>query len=628
MANVGSGAVGQTLIGNGNGAGPRYANIGTSSGLTNHGVVISQAANAFVATNAGTLGQVLASNGSSADPSFQSVGSLGVITTITGDSGGPESPDGSGNFNIFGTGSITSVGTANTETIQLTGLTNHTVLVGAGTATITKVGPGSAGQVLQSAGASADPAYSTATYPSTAGTTGTILRSNGTNWVNTTATYPTTTTVNQVLYSSSANVIGGITATASAIMNTSAGGVPSFATSPACSGTLTAGTGLTATTGAITATAGNVVITAGNLTLPNTNAGGTQGEIVQGGTRYWSNFNGNLFIGSGSGNLTTTGTRNTGIGQTTLIAATTTNDSTAVGYNALAATTTGVNTAVGAAALQTVSTGTANVAVGYQAGASATGTSNSYLGYQAGLNQTTGDNNVGIGEETLRTCSSNNNVAVGARAMYSIGGAVTGDGNTAIGYGVLNVITSAEYNTGLGYLSLLNLVTGDQNIAIGPSSATQYNGAESSNIIIGNIGVTGESNKIRIGTAGSGSAQQNACYIAGINGVTVTGTAVLCAIDGQLGTIVSSVRYKDNIVPIEQTSVLDLTPVEFTYKADKTKTKCYGLIAEQVHEIFPYLCFYDEKGNPESVKYHELPVLLLKEIQMLKKRIEILEKTG
>src|SRR5271154_590244 len=39
------------------------------------------------------------------------------------------------------------------------------------------------GQVLQSKGVSSTPAYSTATYPSTAGTIGNVLTSNGTNWL-------------------------------------------------------------------------------------------------------------------------------------------------------------------------------------------------------------------------------------------------------------------------------------------------------------------------------------------------------------------------------------------------------------------------------------------------------------
>ena len=73
-----------------------------------------------------------------------------------------------------------------------TTLTSHGVLIGAGTSAVAATAAGSAGQVLQSAGASADPTYSTATFPSTATGTGTILRADGTNWVATTATYPTT----------------------------------------------------------------------------------------------------------------------------------------------------------------------------------------------------------------------------------------------------------------------------------------------------------------------------------------------------------------------------------------------------------------------------------------------------
>jgi len=77
----------------------------------------------------------------------------------------------------FGTAVVAGGGTGRTT------LTNHGVLVGAGTTAITQLAAGSAGQVLQSGGASADPAYSTATYPSTAGTAGNILKSDGTNFV-------------------------------------------------------------------------------------------------------------------------------------------------------------------------------------------------------------------------------------------------------------------------------------------------------------------------------------------------------------------------------------------------------------------------------------------------------------
>ena len=66
-------------------------------------------------------------------------------------------------------------------------LTQYSALVGGASNAITSVGPGTAGQVLQSGGASANPSYSTATYPSTAGTAGNILTSNGTNFVSSSA---------------------------------------------------------------------------------------------------------------------------------------------------------------------------------------------------------------------------------------------------------------------------------------------------------------------------------------------------------------------------------------------------------------------------------------------------------
>lgn len=85
---------------------------------------------------------------------------------------------------IFGTAVVAGGGTG-----QVT-LTNHGVLVGAATAAITQLAAGTAGQVLQSGGASADPAYSTATYPASSGGTGKILYDNGTNFVESTPTFP------------------------------------------------------------------------------------------------------------------------------------------------------------------------------------------------------------------------------------------------------------------------------------------------------------------------------------------------------------------------------------------------------------------------------------------------------
>jgi hypothetical protein len=84
-------------------------------------------------------------------------------------------------INSQATGIVGNTGTA----FVSTAVTNHgIVLGGSSSSTLGNVGPSAtAGQVLQSAGSSADPSFSTATYPSTAGTSGNVLTSNGTNFV-------------------------------------------------------------------------------------------------------------------------------------------------------------------------------------------------------------------------------------------------------------------------------------------------------------------------------------------------------------------------------------------------------------------------------------------------------------
>lgn len=242
MAYVGQGTPGKVLTAHAPSGRSKWLDIGTESTLTDHGVILGQGVNAFVATGPGAIGQVLTSNGAAADPTFQAASASGAITTVTGNSGGPESPL-AGNFNVLGTGSITTVGTANTETIQLTGLTNHAVLIGAGSATITNVGPvASTGAVLMSNGVGNDPGFSTATYP-------------------------LTTTVSQILYSSATNTVAGLATANSAALVTTAAGVPVF------SGTMTDGqmiigdTSGTPVAGTITSTGGSVTVTTGAGTL-------------------------------------------------------------------------------------------------------------------------------------------------------------------------------------------------------------------------------------------------------------------------------------------------------------------------------------------------------------------------
>ncbi len=175
-----------------------------------------------------------------------------------------------------------------------------------------------------------------------------------------------------------------------------------------------------------------------------------------------------------------------------------------------------------------------NTGIGYLALSSLAGSggSNTALGF-ASLNAvTSGDNNTGVGADSGMVLN-------------------TGESNSLFGYASGLAITSGNSNTLIGVASANRLVSGSYNIIVGSSTnaplpfttAAGYNYTtnESSNIIIGNQGVTGDSNILRIGMSGSGNGQQNKCFISAINGITVATADQLVVVNGsdQVGAIAS-----------------------------------------------------------------------------------------
>jgi hypothetical protein len=157
------------------------------------------------------------------------------------------------------------------------------------------------------------------------------------------------------------------------------------------------------------------------------------------------------------------------------------------------------------------------------------------VGFQSMQSLTDGASNVGVGVNSGRLITTGtNNTLVGSTS----GSAITiGIRNTLIGAGAAGSMTEGDNNIAIGFQPMGSLLTGDSNIAIGTTAGSAYTGSESSNIIINNTGTIADNNTIRIGTQGAGAGQQNQCFIAGINGTSVTaaGTVVIDA-SGQLGT--------------------------------------------------------------------------------------------
>ena len=162
--------------------------------------------------------------------------------------------------------------------------------------------------------------------------------------------------------------------------------------------------------------------------------------------------------------------------------------------------------------------------------------------------------------------------------------------------------------------------TGGNNTIIGSASGGSYVNTEDSNIILGSniTGTATENNVLRIGSGtGTGDNQINKAIVCGINGITVTGSAVLISSSNQLGILLSTMRVKDNIKDMGDHSsrILSLRPVTFTYTVGDDKSTQSGLIAEEVLTVMPELVLNDGEGLPQTVKYHELVPLLLNEIQ-------------
>jgi len=292
------------------------------------------------------------------------------------------------------------------------------------------------------------------------------------------------------------------------------------------------------------------------------------------------------------------------------------NFTTAAGDHALQALTLGVgNTAIGTFSLFSVTTGSFNTALGAGSLDLNTADENTATGAAALLFNTTGTQNTanGTGALELNTIGSQN-TANGAFALFSNAGSL----NTANGVQALFSNTTGSDNTANGVQALFSNATGGFNTAIG-EAALFSNTNGSSNIALGSgagFNVTTANSVICIGADGANVS--NSCYIGQIFGATsASGTAVFINSDGRLGTTTSSLRFKEDINPMNKASetVLALKPVTFRYKKeiDPAGRSQFGLVAEEVEKVNPDLIVRDNEGKPYSVRYDQVNVMLLNE---------------
>jgi endosialidase-like protein len=319
---------------------------------------------------------------------------------------------------------------------------------------------------------------------------------------------------------------------------------------------------------------------------------------------------------------------NTAEGQSALLSLTSGNYNTAIGFLSLLSTTTNsFNTGVGAGALLSNVAGSFDNPNGIPPGSENTGT-----GAGALLSNITGAQNTANGSFALFTSTESNfSTAIGARALFLN---TTGTENTAIGASALGNNATGNFNSANGGFALFFNDTGSSNVAVGDSAlfsniagndnvaigaAALLNTTGSDNIAIGfNAGssVGSSGNVIAIGSPGDDI--DSSCFIGNIRGVqTQNADAIAVVIDsaGQLGTMSSSAKFKNEIKPMENASeaVLALKPVTFHYKGDKTGTPQFGLIAEEVAAVDPNLVVRNKNGEIYTVRYEAVNAMLLNE---------------
>jgi Chaperone of endosialidase len=183
--------------------------------------------------------------------------------------------------------------------------------------------------------------------------------------------------------------------------------------------------------------------------------------------------------------------------------------------------------------------------------------------------------------------------------------------------------TLGNSDSAIGFNTLLNVSNTACGYLVQRSNTTGVNNTASS-------GSLNDNEVVRIGTQGTNAINQTSCFTAGIRGVTTgNNDAVPVVIDsnGQLGTVSSSLRFKEDVRDMDTVSsgLMRLRPVTFRYQkpfADGSKPIQYGLIAEEVADVYPDLVAHSADGQIETVKYQALDSMLLNELQKEHKQVQ------
>lgn len=373
------------------------------------------------------------------------------------------------------------------------------------------------------------------------------------------------------------------------------------------------------------------------------------------------------FVGSGAGQNVTTGGGNTCLGYNALAGISTAsgnqNGNVAIGNSAgrNLGTNSNLNVIIGAncvdnnnGLVQNTISSSVVIGQGTLRGLDNTPISNNVvIGRQAGQAlqnlggpaSATASDNVIIGQNALGIALANpvgaaRNVIIGSNAAPLLTGSGAGvSGNVFIGNGIAPTFDGANANVGshiwignqAGTGLTAQLTNNAPSIIIGAfnnfTSPTNFltggNIAIGASLTGGLAGSPAYSNTTFLGNnvaAGVNPVQSNALYIT--QGLFAQNSVNLQynAGTGLVSQPVSSLRYKENVRPLEVDSskIYQLSAKTFEYKPQQGGSTDFGFIAEEVDPILPQVVSYDGENLPSSIRYDMFTPLLLEELKKLR----------